>query len=219
MASGLGRLEYWLLDVVAEFAVPVQILRPGRIEDLLNRRSLGATNAEIAQALVALRDSGLVWIRGGRIPAKTLQRILADKGARDYGLTAEGGAAWERAARPDWSRYIDDCAWIAGGGDPQRGLVESDLWQYEITCADVALLERYFGFEREFLLKPGIVVEGSVTRDVIRPWKATYWKVLPEAYRILFQTGRDERRSQPPGEPRWDHRWHDDPWEPLPGLT
>ena len=86
-----------------------------------------------------------------------------------YGLTTEGGAAWENVARPDWDRYLD----VSFGTDPDEG---------EVIGVDSARAESYiFSPYQEH---PPLA--GSVRRDRLEPWPATYWKTLPLGHRIRF---------------------------------
>ncbi|MFI5403652.1 MAG: hypothetical protein ACHQ1G_12010 [Planctomycetota bacterium] len=214
MVPPLSRLEYWLLDVAAEHGMPLQMLPEGHIELALNRPSLGASNAELARGLVALSGLGLVTLETPDcvLDAAGLEKLISVPprdgmiydGKHWYSLTAAGGAEWERAARPDWNLYVEYRTWP-----------ECDGWQHSILCADAGQAERYLAFQRSVWHKPGAVPEESVVRDVLRPWEATHWRELPEAYLILFRTGGEEARRYPSaGEAaQWDYRWHDDPWE------
>jgi hypothetical protein len=218
----LGPLEYRLLDLVAEFAVPLQALPDGEIEPALNRRSLGASNAELARALAVLSDLDLVWLTtededDARLDAVAIERLISLPAidgviykSHGYGLTAAGGVEWERAARPDWNRYVEY----------RTSPSEDDVrWEHSIICADPSMAERYLGFQRAVWLEPGDLIEASITRDVVRPWEATYWKTLPEAHRIRYLSASGRSRYPSREEiarsdfPTGGSRWHDDPWE------
>jgi hypothetical protein len=210
----LQRIEYWLLDVAAEFAVPLQALPAGEIELAFNRPSLGASNAELARGLARLHDLGLValHLEEERTPdALALERLISKppvdgfiyESGNHYRLTATGGAEWERAARPDWNGYVEYRTWPEG-----------DVAERSIVCADPSRAEHYLAYQRAVWLKQDAVAEESVVREVFRPWQATYWKVLPEAYVIRFRTPQDAGRYPACAEAaRWDYRWHGDPWE------
>jgi len=88
-----------------------------------------------------------------------------------YGLTAQGGAKWEAAARPDWNRFI-----YGGYSDSEAELISMNRqW-----------VERYF-----MLIQPGgfdtlFAVPGTEVWDTLEPWQALYWKTLPIGHRVRF---------------------------------
>jgi hypothetical protein len=210
VAHGLGRLQYWLLDVVAEYTAPLCALPDGEVELWLNRPGSGASRAELARGLATLLHLGLVTgatAEGGDLGAAEIERALG--GPREqtwYGLTEAGGVAWEQAAKPDWRSYV----WYAREE-------EGGAWGHTILCADPALAARYLAYQRAIWLKPGVVAEESLRHDTVRPWEATYWKTLPAAHRIRFNTGAEPNRWPDPGDlarsefPDGVPRWHRDP--------
>jgi hypothetical protein len=143
-----------------------------------------------------------------RLVSKPPRDGVVYQSGNHYRLTPTGGAEWERAARPDWGRYVERSEERHDDGAPV---------EHEILSPSAARAEAYLDFVRGDRLWYGPVSNESIARDVIRPWEATYWKTLPEGHRIRFRTGPGPERMPTPDEMlrrvRWDDRWHDDPWE------
>jgi hypothetical protein len=120
-------------------------------------------------------------------------------------MTALGGNAWERLARPDWNRYVSTET------DDQFG----DIWS---ANRDVLMAE--LGWYRE--LTSAKVNRDSVRIEVVDNHPITYWKVLPLVYHAAFSCTPDAHAS-PMDWPEWfrawwisQNRWYVKPWE-LPG--
>src|SRR5439155_6563543 len=80
----------------------------------------------------------------------------------DYGLTPDGGARWEAMAQYDWNYHLGP--WLQDGFDgPSQDMIEV-----------------YLAWHKK-------AAPGSERWRAIRPWKATYWKSLPQGVRVRFQ--------------------------------
>lgn len=99
-------------------------------------------------------------------------------------------------AEPEWQRYFE--------------LVneEDDIW--ELVAGSQQRLDE--------VLNSSEPPEGVIERDILRPWKATYWKTLPSGYRVRFRTpsagswSPGERMSVP--EQILLRRWCRSIWDP-----
>lgn len=94
-----------------------------------------------------------------------------------YAMTAEGASVWERLARPNWGRYVRVRR-------DERGTEVVALTQ-RVARLYVASL-RYWG---------DVLTPGTLREDIIRPWRATYWKTRPKGVRIRFRTSYDPKTS------------------------
>ena len=165
---------------------PIRALTSDSLEEWFNRPHHGLDLTGVANTLRHLLTEGLIVLFPGNGEAlhddEEELRRLVEVGYRGplfkttyYGLTAAGGEAWEKVARPDWDRYIDS----SFGTEPDAG---------EVICADPARAERYlFSPYQEHQPLPD-----CVRRDCLEPWPATYWKTLPAGHRIrfLYDSGR-----------------------------
>jgi hypothetical protein len=89
-----------------------------------------------------------------------------------YALTPEGGAVWERHARPDWSRYVN------AGQDEAP-----DAWVIEAASLEAAEAEFR---HHETCGDENQPVPESRQGEALVPWQATYWKTLPAGYRLRY---------------------------------
>ncbi len=92
-----------------------------------------------------------------------------------YWLTAQGGARWEAAARPDWNKYVDATS----------GLDENDFSIGETIASDRKLVEQCAYFSR--YIENISIIAGSEIWDILEPWQATYWKTLPIGHRLRYR--------------------------------
>ena len=88
-----------------------------------------------------------------------------------YYLTPQGGAKWEALSHPDWNLYHRWCFNIEN--------------KSEIIGADRQLIEKLLSVS---YLHSEIPIPETETWDEIEPWHATYWKTLPKAYRVSYQS-------------------------------
>jgi hypothetical protein len=148
----------------------------------MNRPGHGLSVDEIAHSLAEM-------VRAGELTVSGRHELKSDRAVRDerrvyeliskpiheyqpcwYRLTRRGGASWEQWARPDWSRYNTSSGHI-------RGIA--------LKAATKANVEELFELERHLHRHREILLETHVTK-VLRPWRATYWKCLPEGHLIAF---------------------------------
>jgi hypothetical protein len=173
--------SFWFLDEVVELGLNLAVLCSPDIEVIVNRPSHGLDEHELAPMLASLCAAGFIEVKGpDDVLARTLREIedafavsrcspVPHTGFQ-YFLTPEGGAAWERLTRPDWSRYF------------VTALSRQETW---IEAASLEAAEGEFRWEAT---DPSHVpVPGSEIRTVMRPWAATYWKTLPIGYKVHFR--------------------------------
>ena len=91
-------------------------------------------------------------------------------------LTDRGGNAWEEAASPEWSRFVD-----CQGEDPD------DDTATVLRAANEQEAEKYLAYLRYSQMR----VLGDIERVVLRPFQATYWKELPEGIEFRFRSEGD----------------------------
>jgi hypothetical protein len=94
-----------------------------------------------------------------------------------FGFTSKGALRWEEAAKPNWDLYINEAA---SGFDEQQDTWQIDLWSRTRVRLEDAIRFRYAG-ER---------APGPEEWEVVRPWRATYWKVIPEGFHVRLRAGR-----------------------------
>jgi hypothetical protein len=179
----MDRYDRWIVEVAVTLRQPLRTLLqpPEKVLHWFNRAHHGRSPREIVVLLRRLLVDGLIALSPGhdgvlRDDEEELRRLIdvEDRGpffrSTYYGLTPEGGAAWEAIAHPDWNRYIYE----SSGTDDT-----------EVICADEARLERYaFSPFHQHNQK---TVPGTVSRDRLEPWDATYWKQLPFGHRIRYR--------------------------------
>lgn len=189
------RGEYWLLESVAEYRVPLACLVDPRLDEALNKPPHGLSRAELLDTLERLVARGFVRATNEQeelVTRDELSAALAEgqwDRKSDYGLTRAGGAAWEAFAAPNWSRRLDS----SNDGDAR----------YEVICADRGWLEAYL----TALRREGTLDESTLVYDQVVPWSATYWRELPRGHRARFVFVRDSARW-PPVAASWYCNWH-----------
>jgi hypothetical protein len=126
------------------------------------------TNGEIVAELLTENEKS---IKDVTLTIDRIKACLDGKLDDSYYLTSKGGKKWESISHPNWNIFF--------------------RWRYfniehesEIICAERKVLEK--------LLKVGypgdlIPILGTEVWDMVEPWQATYWKILPSAYRVRYQ--------------------------------
>ena len=182
----MDRHERWILDVAVEARTRLRALVGPNVEAYFNRQHHGLGTGAVVEVLQGLLRQGAIGVfQAGGEPVKDGEAALRDllhddhEGNPDagsyYGLTSLGGATWETFAHPKWSRYI--------GASFGTGPAEA-----EVICADPDRLNGYvFSKYQTFHALPG-----TIRRDRVEPWPATYWKVLPLGYRMRYEYEPDE---------------------------
>ncbi|MEQ1907032.1 MAG: hypothetical protein ABL888_22800 [Pirellulaceae bacterium] len=141
--------------------------------------------AEVFDKLWEMRDRGLVELfakENGQItacelagPSDLLERL---KGCIEhntgisywYGLTQCGGANYEKIALPNWALFVRE---------EQVSVKYEDGWSVQLTSANKTSIETYlarYDCPHEWRL--------SSEFRVVRNWKSTYWKSLPEGVEV-----------------------------------
>jgi|ERR1017187_5863034 hypothetical protein len=120
-----------------------------------------------------------------------------------FGFTSKGALRWEEAAKPNWDLYINEAA---SGFDEHQDTWQTDLWSRTRVRLEAAIRFRYAG-ER---------APGPEEWELVRPWHATYWKVLPEGFHVRLRTGRVVSFLEwTEDEVRWSNTlsWYESPSE------
>ena len=178
--------ELWLLETVVEIPMPFWSLVHPRIEELLNKAGHGLGLTALSELLERLNWNGDIFIedehcRKRLYSANELSGLLRRgrrTGDHRWGLTEKGGARWEREADADWSRYVSE-AW---GTLEETGSEETHLWEGEVACTDPERLDRWIVVRLPAFGQQ--ILPGTEKREVVAPWKATYWKTLPVGHRL-----------------------------------
>lgn len=193
MTPSFTRGEYWLLEAVVERRISISLAAADDVTEVLNKSAgHGLSRALLADTFVSLLDKGLIEVmsRGSSPFVPDKMAILAamdqrsDQPSLSYGLTSEGGRQWELFALPVWSNFIDGTF-----SYPDRGEVGSA----EYVCASKERLEHWFELAKQSLY---VQDQPSASWDVVQPWQATYWKILPIGHRVRFR-GSPEPRQYP----------------------
>lgn len=202
----LTRGEYWLMEVIAELAIPAGWLGRDNLTEIVNKQPHGLSQDELLETVLELWRQGLISFasdhnRTELSSADEIRNSLAEKfrpgNAKTYlRLTSEGGRVWEAFAAPRWDVYIYE------GYEFDESLSQEIG---ELICTNRRRLQWYFesGYPSLFQIDPA-----RVWWDKLEPWQATYWKILPTAHRVRFvlPDGRMEMPSPPPQfifTPRW----------------
>jgi hypothetical protein len=183
----VDRYERWILDVAVEARTPLRALVGPNVQAYFNRQHHGLEIPGVVEVLRRLLRQGSIGLfQGGGQPISdreaALRDLLHDDHERDpgtgayYGLTSEGGAAWEAFAHPEWSRYI-------------AASFDTEPAEAEVICADPDRLNGYV-FSEYQMFQP---LPGTVRRDRVEPWPATYWKGLLLGHRMRYEYKPDER--------------------------
>lgn len=181
------RGEYWLLETVAEVALPICWLDWAEMEEALNKTGHGMVRPLLVDTMHKLFSEGLIAAHLDDLndclvlSSEQIEAALDEsqncKGYHYYGLTKKGGEYWEAFASPNWKYYID-CGFELPEDDNEY------MWAGEIICMTKEHLEGYF----ESLIHYQYNVNAETVQwDFLEPWKATYWKELPIGHRVKFR--------------------------------
>ena len=165
------KIEYLILDSVVK-----------RYETLKNVASeCQLSKNEVALAATRLFHNG--DILGGiyineqqfrtnlSLGALEIQAHLDGKFNFYYYLTPQGGAKWEALSHPDWNFYH------------QWRFYENH--KCEIICQDMEIIKQLLSFS---YFHSKILIPETEIWDELEPWQATYWKNLPKAHRVRYQS-------------------------------
>ena len=186
-------LKLWILTGMIESPLSMSVYfdkDPGRS---LNIRDFPIVTArEMGDAIEGLFKSGLIRSRRGRNLLPNPDRRELDgwltlkEDPNDYLIveaTDSGGRLWEHECSADWSRFLNSrgCRAVEENGDlyfPYMHFEGSDLSRLvEYATEDVPHL--------------GLDFERMRFRE-LRPWNATYWKLLPAGYRFTWKYRREK---------------------------
>ena len=93
-----------------------------------------------------------------------------------YYLTPQGGERWAKATKANWNQYF---SWSG-----------FDCGQSKIICTDRQLIEQLLQVSE--YVHSDVPILGTEVWDVLEPWEPTYWKTLPLAYRVRYQTRKKD---------------------------
>lgn len=178
-------IRHWLLDAAVELTIPLRIVGAPNAGEILNRKGPGLNRSDLAICLEELMLRGeietLMHANGETVHrrlcnAEIREALAEDRWSRSeswsYGLTARGGAEWERWARPQWSRYNRTCSWK----------------NFQMIGAATEGVARQLLELEEYILCDCAIIQESIRRRAFRNWRATYWKTLPDGHLIAFRT-------------------------------
>lgn len=204
------RGEYWLLETAAEFGIPICWLDWEEMEEALNKQGHGMKRPHLIRTMEKLFYEGLIIAnRFGKmddcfvLSSEQIESALDERQNKKehyYRLTAKGGEYWEAFASPNCSKFIS-----VGYELPD----DTDIWVGELVCMTKEHLEKYF---RSLRYYDYAVDEKSIQWDVLRPWKATYWKELPLGHRVQFKCKDKENKTNANTPDPIDQLWYDRLW-------
>jgi hypothetical protein len=184
MDEVLSAAEFWLLSHLIDLRMPVGVFGSTNIAELLSGNPPRFGPTRMLQAIRSLNDRRLI-ATGRRTRAaglvetpaiENLESSLAER--RPYTtymwLTAEGGAAWEGYAQPDWRKFLLE-----------------DRDEHGRVTAVTSQHDRMIAWYCEALR--GAVAGGVLgeSREPVESWRATYWKTLVGGTRFTFQWSTD----------------------------
>lgn len=206
----LTRGEYWLLTTVAELAVPICWLDWVGIEEALNKPGHGMPRSLLVNTMEKLFSDGLIiaqrfdqWDECLVLTPEQIEAALDERQNKKehyYRLTVKGGEYWEAFASPNWDYYIN------GGYELPE---DNAIWHGELICATKKHLETYF---LSLSTHDYEVNEESIQRDILKPWDATYWKILPIGHRIRFKCKDKENKIDFKAPDPINQGWYDSLW-------
>ena len=187
----LSRGEHWLLETAVHAAIPLRVLNSPDLEIAFNKRGHGLSPTAIASTLHALASRGDIETIDDHhedalvtVSAAEIERELADPdGERRYyyRLTPPGGARWEHASRADWGRFVR-----------HNWSTQEDRL---LVAANALFLRRFAEIFRETLAEDGMSIVDE-RWDVVQPWKATRWKILPQGTSLRIRSTKSGARAK-----------------------
>ena len=109
-----------------------------------------------------------------------------------FRLSSQGGAEWERRARPDWNRFAQPLTGMESG---------------EAFSPNLDLLMAYMGWYKQ--LTSAKIDFSTIQFETLKDYSVTYWKSLPLVHRATFACAFTH--GSPLDEPSWFQNW----WESL----
>lgn len=171
-------VDWLLLDYLDLYRSPLASLAGEHVDQLFNKPHHRLTVDALAERLERLLSEGFVSLeyRSRKYePSLGRLRLILKKGRQPgekvafIGLTKAGGEVWEKVFQPDWGKFH---------------ILEADatLADYVLEAASESYAKELFSFYS----KAYSPIDGSIRRCMLNPWRATYWKTLPDGYRISF---------------------------------
>ncbi len=171
--NNLSVTQLWLLTLAVEYRIPLRFMS-WSAEHLSRNFQIHVPDSTPESRIWNLRDlerRSLVTIEpleSDNPDGLVRSPELLDDNDFGYELTSQGADAWELNSKPDWNRFLTNEA-----GD------SSDTSLFLAATRD--RLDTYVEYWSAMRgSKP------AVTSEPFRmcPWKATYWKVLPEGFGV-----------------------------------
>jgi len=209
MNPRFSRGEYWILESAVEHAVPFCFLAFEHVDWQFNKTGHGLDRSSLIETLDRLLRLGLIEARNQANEPRELDRdgveaaldeyvSTRDAHRNYYELTAEGGAQWEAFAAPDWDDYLTSWTSTNRSGCWNIGtVVGSTLWR----------LDRWLEGAR---FAGQVIDPAHLHRRCFHPWKATYWKTLPQGHLATYRF--DEVEADFGEAPNWFMRLHENRW-------
>jgi hypothetical protein len=182
----INRDDLLLLDCLSDYWAPASFFGRTDIAEAFNKRNLVCNPEQNLKRFSWLIEKGLVVaksrFRGLHIPlenelaASIRESATKPTQVRDglfLGLTTLGGAIWEFHVRPNWNLLLS-CAEL------RQGLMR-------IECAERSTLES---------LIRKLFPDAPLKINPTRPWQVTYWKYLPQGYRVTTPVHRLGENAQ-----------------------
>jgi len=118
------------------------------------------------------------------------------------GLTEQGAALWEAAAQPDWGLYIKN--WTHEIDDSEETPWDVRMWSRTRARLEDAIRLQWMG-------RP---IPGTEKWQMVSPWRATYWKTLPDGCYVRLLTGGPNSGSMSEEREKWEQttNWYQRPW-------
>ncbi len=199
--------ELWILDSLVEVGYPLYWLLSEDLEMVFNRKGHNLSYPNLVQTLFKLFSQGdlqakktVNYVDLNEIFLPSINDI--EMGLHNqldfefvYRLTPQGGNRWETYIQPNWERYIDAGYYT----DPNMAIAITSNKQN---------LEKYV--EIQHYIWKNIIIENSFQREILSPWQATYWKVLPLGYKVTFSYINQEESDTPNDAiPKQIQEWYD----------
>jgi len=175
----MSKAEYWLLNLVVIGWWPLEALLSDDLELHVNGPGHGLAPPELANVLHGLFPQGYIIASDSNgadfVPtAHQLEQALAGEGEQiHYGLTPQGGAAWESMAHPNWNYSI----WA--------DISRQDEGEISIYGSSRRLAEQ--GINVRMWCWGQLDTSSSPVWEVLSAWQATYWKALDVGYRVCIR--------------------------------
>jgi hypothetical protein len=179
----MNESTYRILDFTHSGRWPLWVLARNNLAEIVNRRKgHELSHATLVEILHTAYYSGWIDARcyendDWDHPIEVeLNPLNIEKGLMRefdiyYGLTALGGAKWETLSKPQWRLYID--SGISNGNLTVRTSSRRNV-QIEIATLPYIWQEA--------------AIPNTAEWELLTPWQATYWKMLPRGWQLKCQT-------------------------------